>query len=200
MNGGKDGKIKDADARLSKGTGSGRYDDIIDLPAYRLRHHAPMSTASRAAQFLPFDALDGYSDAVTETARETTEKPELDADELAALDAELSKIAAALERGASDGGEVVGTSALHEGHIPSDGDTLTVTPAAKASPQKDERSLPTVEAAYFVPDEMKEGGRIVYKTGRVKAIDDVSKMLIFEDGTAVSAENVIALSMADDAF
>lgn len=45
------------------------YSDIIHLPHYRLKHHTPMSPASRAAQFAPFAALTGYKEQVDEEAK-----------------------------------------------------------------------------------------------------------------------------------
>lgn len=57
-----------------------RYGDIIDMP-----HHDPvgrqrMSVAMRAAQFAPFAALTGHSEAIEETRRYTEEKVEHSAD------------------------------------------------------------------------------------------------------------------------
>ena len=57
-----------------------RYGDIIDMP-----HHDPvgrqrMSVAMRAAQFAPFAALTGHSEAIEETRRQTEEKVEHSAD------------------------------------------------------------------------------------------------------------------------
>ena len=46
-----------------------QYGDIIDLPHHVSDHHPPLSDSSRAAQFLPFDALTGYSDAIRRTAQ-----------------------------------------------------------------------------------------------------------------------------------
>lgn len=57
-----------------------KYDDIINLPHYELKNHKRMSMESRAAQFAPFAALTGYSEAVSETARITDKKHELDED------------------------------------------------------------------------------------------------------------------------
>lgn len=60
----------------------GKYDDIINLPHHvsPTRHH--MSMAERAAQFQPFRALDGYEDAVQETARLAAERAdEIDAED-----------------------------------------------------------------------------------------------------------------------
>lgn len=55
-----------------------KYDDIINLEHFEPKFHKRMSMESRAAQFAPFDALTGYSDAVIETARLTDTKHELD--------------------------------------------------------------------------------------------------------------------------
>ncbi len=57
-----------------------QYDDIINLAHYELKYHKRMSMASRAAQFAPFAALTGYSDAINEMARLTYKKHELDED------------------------------------------------------------------------------------------------------------------------
>ncbi len=54
------------------------YDDIINLPHHVSTKRPQMSMSDRAAQFSPFAALTGYSDAVEETSRLTDEKIELD--------------------------------------------------------------------------------------------------------------------------
>ena len=51
-----------------------RYDDIIDLPHFVSRNRRHMSNYDRAAQFAPFDALTGYSEAISETARLTQDE------------------------------------------------------------------------------------------------------------------------------
>lgn len=48
-----------------------------------------MTMENRAAQFAPFAALSGHDDAIAETARETSRKPELSPDELAKLSRRL---------------------------------------------------------------------------------------------------------------
>ena len=58
----------------------GKYDDIINLPHHRSKTRPHMSNHDRAAQFAPFAALTGYEDAVSETARLTDKKIELDED------------------------------------------------------------------------------------------------------------------------
>ena len=59
----------------------GPYDDMLDLPHHVSEKHAHMSLLNRAAQFSPFAALTGYDDAVSETARLTQERVELDEQE-----------------------------------------------------------------------------------------------------------------------
>ncbi|NLY37539.1 MAG: YolD-like family protein [Tissierellia bacterium] len=54
------------------------YDDIINLPHHRSTSRPPMSAHDRAAQFSPFAALTGYGSAITERARLTDSRVELD--------------------------------------------------------------------------------------------------------------------------
>ena len=54
------------------------YDDIIDLPHHTSTTHPHMSAFDRAAQFSPFAALTGHDAAITETARLTETRVELD--------------------------------------------------------------------------------------------------------------------------
>ena len=66
------------------------YDDIINLSRPESKKHTPMPMEDRAAQFLPFAALTGYDAAVSETARLTEERVELDAQEAERLGARLA--------------------------------------------------------------------------------------------------------------
>lgn len=54
------------------------YNDIIDLNYPFELKHPRMSIESRTAQFAPFSALTGYSEAIKETARLTYKKIEID--------------------------------------------------------------------------------------------------------------------------
>lgn len=54
-----------------------KYDDIINLPHYRSKTRSPMPIEARAAQFAPFAALSGHSEAIEETARFTDTRLEL---------------------------------------------------------------------------------------------------------------------------
>lgn len=73
------------------------YDDIIRLPHHVSQNHPQMSMHDRAAQFAPFAALTGYEVAVGETARLTTERRELDAQEAEELNRRLTDLAARLK-------------------------------------------------------------------------------------------------------
>lgn len=52
-----------------------QYADMLALKHHVSLSHRPMDRLSRAAQFMPFAALDGYDDQIEETGRETEKKP-----------------------------------------------------------------------------------------------------------------------------
>ena len=54
------------------------YDDIINLPRPISSNHTPMPMINRAAQFAPFSALNGHSEAVDKSARVSGGFVELD--------------------------------------------------------------------------------------------------------------------------
>lgn len=56
------------------------YDDIINLSRHISDKHPHMSVHDRAAQFAPFAALTGHSEAVSETARYVDQKIDLGED------------------------------------------------------------------------------------------------------------------------
>lgn len=70
----------------------GKYNSIIGMPPHVSQKRMPMKREMRAAQFAPFAALTGYGDIVSETARLTKKKKELDEDEKALIDFKLRKI------------------------------------------------------------------------------------------------------------
>ncbi len=74
-----------------------RYDDMLELPHPRSKKHPPMSALDRAAQFSPFAALSGHSDAIEETGRLTEEKIELDEMRAEELDARLHELMRRIE-------------------------------------------------------------------------------------------------------
>ena len=65
---------------------TGPYDDIINLPHPTSARHPRMPLSERAAQFSPFAALSGHSAVITETARWTDQRIELDENTKAILD------------------------------------------------------------------------------------------------------------------
>ena len=67
----------------------GNYEDIINLTHHVSKKHPQMSMHDRAAQFAPFAALSGHSEAIAETARLTDRKIELDEYEKMNLDEKL---------------------------------------------------------------------------------------------------------------
>lgn len=71
----------------------GKYDDIINLEHHRSEKHPPMPEGDRAAQFAPFAALTGYSDAISESARMTENWTELTEEEAQELDRRLKILA-----------------------------------------------------------------------------------------------------------
>lgn len=77
----------------------GKYDDIIDLPRHVSQTHAQMPLLSRAAQFSSFAALTGFDAAVSETARLTETRVELDRDALDALDGTIHALSEASAAG-----------------------------------------------------------------------------------------------------
>ena len=52
-----------------------RYDDIINLEPPVSKKHPPMDRLSRAAQFSPFAALTGHSEAIRKTEQDFCVEP-----------------------------------------------------------------------------------------------------------------------------
>ena len=69
-----------------------QYGDIIHLPHPTSSRHPRMSAMERAAQFSPFSALSGYSEAIKETARLTNEQMELSEDAVEELNEKLKVV------------------------------------------------------------------------------------------------------------
>ena len=101
-----------------------RYDDIIDLPHHISKKHPQMSLYARSAQFAPFAALTGYEDAVRETARETSNRIDIEDEFKSILDGKLQIILEQIQNKPEisityfiqdikkDGGEYVTTTGL----------------------------------------------------------------------------------------
>ena len=103
-----------------------RYDDIIDRPRPVSGTRPRMDPAARAAQFAPFAALTGFGAVITETARATDERIELDEGGREALDARLR----ALSERLGERPEIAATYFEPDGRKPG-GAYVTVRGAAK---------------------------------------------------------------------
>ena len=129
-----------------------KYKTIIDLPHHVSERHPPLSRASYAAQFSPFAALSGYDSIVSETARITDEKPDLDEDAKERLSRKLAVVMR---------------------HI-ADKPTITVT--------------------YFLPDQKKDGGKVVTTKGTVKRYDEVEKVIFMAYGEKIAVGSLLEIS------
>ncbi|MBR5806093.1 MAG: hypothetical protein IKY30_04910 [Oscillospiraceae bacterium] len=68
------------------------YKDIIDMPRHISEGHPHMSIHDRAAQFAPFAALTGHSEAINETARIVASKIVLGEDAVQEISEKLNYI------------------------------------------------------------------------------------------------------------
>ncbi len=57
-----------------------KYQDIINLPRYEIKNHKKMSIKERAAQFMPFSALNTYEDKIEEASEIKENRIELSED------------------------------------------------------------------------------------------------------------------------
>ncbi len=150
------------------------YDDIIELPHPVSETHPHMSMLDRAAQFSPFDALTGYSDAIDETARPTDAREELSEQQLQELDERLT--------------------ILEE----------DCRAAARRRFDGADENWPLVTVTWFVPDaqlhrqSQKSGGAYLTRSGRVRRVDRAQGTLSFLDGArsgqTIPLADVVALS------
>lgn len=153
----------------------GKYDDIINLPHHTSDHHPQMTLSARAAQFSPFAALDGFDEAVDETARSTDEKRELTGDEKERIGDALNMIAERLKE--NTGPE---TSA----DVARPGISADVAGAGISA-----------DVTYFIPDEKKSGGKYVSKKIRIILIDARKRVVAASDGTEISVDQITDISL-----
>ena len=57
---------------------------------------------------------------------------------------------------------------------------------------------PTVTVTYFVPDERKQGGKYVSKTGTMRIYDSYENALIFTDGTKIAVSDMYSTDIPDE--
>ena len=144
------------------------YDAIIDCPHYVSQRRPHMSMIDRAAQFSPFDALEGYSDEIVETGRTTDDRIELSEMQMDELNERiniLGELCAEAARNRFSGKETV---------------------------------LPTVTVIYFVPDKQtnrhskKNGGAYMSYTGMVRRVDTTLGTITFQGENGKHKSIVIA--------
>ena len=152
------------------------YDDIIDLPHYVSETRPHMSPLDRAAQFAPYDALNGYSEEITETARRTDAREELDDTEMEILSEKIAIL------------DDLCDETAHGRFV------------SAAEGREDVPALPVVTVTYFVPDyrmnrrSKKTGGAYLTHTGAVRRVDVVERMLAFDKN---SSGETLAVAIAD---
>ena len=56
-----------------------------------------------------------------------------------------------------------------------------------------EEVSPLIKVSFFVPDKEKEGGSYRTHKGRIKKIDPIERMLVFEDGKTVALDDITDL-------
>ena len=69
-----------------------KYDDMIDLPHHVSKKYPQMPISKRAAQFAPFEALNGCKEEIEELVRYVDPKQVLSEDQRDELDEKLRKI------------------------------------------------------------------------------------------------------------
>ncbi len=57
---------------------------------------------------------------------------------------------------------------------------------------------PRAGITYFVPDGRKEGGSYVTKTGRIRKIDGVKRVVVFDDKSAIAIEDIFDIEIEGD--
>jgi len=124
------------------------YDDIINLPHHTSSKRTRMSLENRSAQFAPFSALTGYSEAINETKRLTDKKHEIDEERKNMLNNKLQIL----------------------------NDNI--------------KNKPEVTITYFVKDNKKTGGSYKIVTSNIKKIDTYEQVIILEDKTKISLDNI----------
>ena len=130
-----------------------RYKAIIDLPHPTSKKHKRMSPGDRAAQFAPYEALVGYGDVVSETARTTEERIIADESEIELLNRKLVYIL-------SESGRL------------------------------------EADFTYFKKDEIKKGGAYVTKRGYAVKFDEITRTLLFSDGTKIPVGSITKIEFS----
>ena len=134
----------------------GKYDDIINLPHHVSNTRKPMSLENRAAQFAPFAALSGHSEAISETARQTDSRINLSDEDFRLLSLKLNF--------------------LLENH----------------------GNRHMASFTYFVPYDMKDGGKYVTARGVIKKYDEQTHSITLHDGKIIPLHNILRIDIVKE--
>lgn len=156
-----------------------KYDDIINLPHHVSSKHPPMPALDRAAQFSPFAALTGHTEAIKETARLTEEQIELDEDSKEILNEQLLLLKNSIKNGNTRNNR-------------NNNENIENSEASEVF--EDPTALPEVTVTYFKPDEKKTGGSYVTFTGTVKKFNEYERTIIFDSGETILIDRLIKIS------
>ena len=109
-----------------------------------------MLNVARAAQFMPFAALTGYSEAIQDASITTDQKKDLTEQEKTKLDYKLQEMLKMNEK-------------------------------------------PVVKIKYFQKDEKKTGGIYITETLKIKKIDEIERILYFENHACICVDDIIEI-------
>ncbi len=66
--------------------------------------------------------------------------------------------------------------------------------------QESGESRPEAEAIYFVRDPFKDGGSFQTTAGRVKRVDALNRLLVFEEGAEVPLADLVGLELSENSI
>ena len=89
------------------------------------------------------------------------------------------------------------TARLTDSMIELSEDEIVLLNGALAKLRESIDEKPQIRVTYFVPDDKKDGGEYVSKTGIVKRIDEYENVLIFTDGEKVAVSSIIKVEFVD---
>lgn len=89
------------------------------------------------------------------------------------------------------------TARLTDSMIELSEDEVVLLNGALAKLRESIAEKPQIRVTYFAPDDKKDGGEYVSKTGIVKRIDEYENVLIFTDGEKVAVSSIIKVEFVD---
>lgn len=127
-----------------------KYNEILYEEYSGSKNHRKMLNSARAAQFMPFAALTGYSEAIQDASITTDQKKDLTEQEKTKLDYKLQEMLKMNEK-------------------------------------------PVIKIKYFQKDEKKTGGIYITETLKIKKIDEIKRILYFENHACICLDDIIEI-------